>query len=335
MIRWISSSDVEELHRAEQAGLDAHISAVAAAFREVGTGKGRLLPRQSLITDIDPSSARPRSLKVMGAALPEADVMGIVTYPAGYGRPLDFRISLNSLSSGAPLAILEGEAIAHWATASVTAAATDLLARPDAQTLGLIGTGRFAFDQPRAISRVRELRDVRCYSRDAGMRADFARRLASVLKGVLVRAVDSAEEAADGADILTTVTTSHNPVVASRDVADGVHINAIGMHYPKTREVDGETVKRSRFFADDIKQTFEEKGEFQIPLSDGIIEKDHLLGDLGDLVSGRIVGRRSADELTMFGSGGTAIEFIGAAKCLYDAAVAKGIGTALHTSVAT
>lgn len=331
MTRFISAADVERLREHAEGSLDAHIEAVAGAYLEMGKGTARLLGRQSLNTDPDINSPRPRSFKIMGAALLEAGVMGVVTYPAGYGRPLDFRIVLSSAVGGEPLAIVEGEAVTQWATASVTAVATRALAREDAKVLGVIGTGTFAFDQPLAISRVRDIAEVRCYSRDPSKREAFAKRLGAKLEGIDVRAVESAAEAAE-ADILTTVTTAHEPVVASSDIADGCHVNAVGMHYPKTREIDSETMARARVFVDDIGQTYEEKGEFLIPLAEGAIGEDHLLGDLGALLAEKVEGRRSAEEVTLFGSGGTALEYIGVAAYLAKAAEAAGIGTVLEGS---
>ncbi|MEZ5653119.1 MAG: hypothetical protein R3E87_21500 [Burkholderiaceae bacterium] len=328
MIRHINKEGVARLLESGAVSLEAHIEAVAAAYREYGEGTVRLLGRQSLETDPDPDSPRPRSLKIMGATLMQAGVMGVVATPTGYGRPLDFRIVLSSAVTGKPIAIVEGEVLTYWATASVTAAATRALAREDSRVLGIIGTGSFGFDQPLAISRVRPIEEVRCYSRDPAKREDFARRLSAKLDGVTVRAVASAAEAAE-ADILTTVTTAHQPVVASADIAGGTHVNAIGMHYPKTREIDTETMKRARFIVDDIGQTFEEKGEFLIPLGEGAIGESHIIGDLGAVLAGTVEGRRSPDELTLFGSGGTALEFVSVAALFAEAAEAAGVGTVL------
>ena len=329
MTRLITRSDVEYLQCHPNAGVDAHIAAVAAAYGEMGKGTARLLGRQSLNTDPDPQSPRPRSFKILGAALLDAGVMGCVSYPAGYGRPLDFRLLLSSVVSGEALAIVEGEAVTHWATAAVTAVATRALSNLDSKVLGLIGTGTYAFDQARFIAHVRELDEIRCYSRNAEKRADFARRLANKLEGINVRPVGSAAEAADGADILTTVTTAFEPVISSTDIADGTHLNAIGMHYPRTREIDSETLRRARFFVDDIDQTFEEKGEFLIPLAEGAVTEDHLIGDLGSVLANKLEGRRIPEDLTVFGSGGTAIEYVGVAACLYAAAETADVGTKL------
>lgn len=326
-MRYITSKDVEALQKAGHVDLSDYIAAVESAYREVGNGTARLLSRQSLVEDLSPEAARPRSFKIMGAALLDAGFMGVVTYPAGYGRPLDFRVVLSSAQSGEALAVIEGEIVTQWATASVTAAATRALSRAESKVLGVIGTGRFAFDQPLAIAKVRPIEEIRCYSRDAGNRNSFAFELAEKLDGVRVFAVDSAALAADGADIVTTVTTAHEPVISSADIRDGMHVNAIGMHYPKTREIDSETMRRAKFFVDDVQQTLEEKGEFIIPQREGLIAESHILGDLGGLLTGKCVGRQSDDDLTLFGSGGTAVEYLGVAAHLYRTAEAVGIGT--------
>lgn len=328
-IRYISADDVTALRETEHADFAAHISSVADAYREVGEGTARILSRQSLVENTDPKVLRPRSFKIMGAALLQAGFMGVVTYPAGYGRPLDFRVVLSSAENGAALAIIEGELVTQWATACVTAVATRALSREDSRVLGMIGTGTFAFDQPLAIAKVRPIEEVRCYSRDVEKRIEFASRLAECLDGVRVVPVDSPAAAAAGADILTTVTTASEPVIASSDIADGVHVNAIGMHYPKTREIDSDTMRRAKFFVDDREQTFDEKGEFLIPLNEGVIGEGHILADLGQLAAGRCDWRRDQSDLTLFGSGGTAIEYLGVAACLYKAAVATGIGRQL------
>ncbi|MBO6837314.1 MAG: ornithine cyclodeaminase family protein [Alphaproteobacteria bacterium] len=328
-MRYITSQNVLSLRDIGGADMAAHIAAVEAAYREVGNGTARVLNRQSLVEDLSPEVLRPRSFKIMGTMLLNAGYVGTVAYPAGYGRPLDFRIVLSSAESGEPLAIVEGEAITQWATASVTAVATRALSRPDSKVLGMIGTGRFAFDQPLAIASVRPIEEVRCYSRDPAKRAEFVSRLSDQLPDIRVLAVERPEQAAEGADILTTVTTANHPVISSESLSDGMHVNAIGMHYPGTREIDSDTMRRSRFFVDDVAQTFEEKGEFLIPLNEGIVDKGHIVSDLGTLVADRSGWQRKESDLTLFGSGGTAVEYIGVAACLYAAAEAAGVGATI------
>ncbi|MCG8548493.1 MAG: ornithine cyclodeaminase [Alphaproteobacteria bacterium] len=94
-------------------------------------------------------------------------------------------------------------------------------------------------------------------------------------------------------------------------------------------EIDSETLRRSKFFVDDRAQTFSEKGEFLIPMQEGVVDEGHILADLGQLVAGKTDWRRQDTDLTVFGSGGTAIEYLGTVVCLYKAALETGVGTDL------
>lgn len=325
----ITESDVTALRTRHGLGRAEHVAAVEAAWREQADGTAALLDRQSLVTDPDPDAPRPRSFKLLCAALARRGVIATVTYAAGYGRPLDYRIQLCSAATGRLMSIVEGEAVSHWSTGAVTAAATRALAREDARVLALVGTGTYAFDQATFIAQVRPIVEVRCFGRDAARRTAFAARLAEALPAVRVRAVADVQAAIDGADIVTTVTTSHTPVFDGALLRPGVHVNAIGMHYPRTREVDSDTVRRSRVFVDDVAQTFEEKGEILIPLASGEIARDHVLGPMSAVLSGAIAGRRTADELTLFASGGTAIEKAAVAALIDERARAAGVGRPL------
>lgn len=311
-------------------GFAAHVDAIAAAFLAHGQGQATLSPRTSLITDADPGAPRPRSFKVLSAAFPQLGFMGTATYPAGYGRPIDFRVQLCSARSGQLLGIVEGEPVTHWATGAVTAVATRALSRPDARMLALIGTGTYAFDQAVGICHVRPITEIRCHSRDAARRGAFVTRLRAALPDVGVREATSAAEALDGADIVTTVTTSHEPVFDGTLLRPGMHVNAVGMHYPQTREVDSATIQRARVLVDDIPQCMLEKGELLIPIAQGAIGPDHVLGSLGALLAGRVEGRRSPDDITLFGSSGTALEYLAVADLLLQAARQAGIGRALR-----
>lgn len=312
----LRDAEVLALRERPEASRAAHIAAVEGAFAEMARGTGRMAERLSLVTDTDPQAPRPRSFKLYAAVLQQLGVIGSLTYPAGYGRPLDLRIQVCSAETGRLLALVEGESITHWSTGAVTAAATRRLAREDARVMGLIGTGTYALEQAVFIAQVRALREIRCFSRDAVRRQGFVDRLAALLPGVAVRAVDSAAAAVQGVDILTTVTTAQQPVFDGRLIQPGTHVNAIGMHYPKVREIDTETVSRSRVFVDDLAVSLAEKGELLIPLAEGAITRSHLLGDLGALVTGGVAGRLTRDEVTLFASSGLPVEMLAVATLL-------------------
>lgn len=318
----ITPDRVRMLHDTGAVKLADYIAAVEAAYAAHGQGAATVVPRLSLVTDTDRTSARPRSMKVAAAALPPLGVMGVVSYPAGYGRPLNFHILLHDAVSGDVLAMVEGEEVTEYATGAVTAVATRHLGRPDSTVAGQIGTGVFARLQALAVAAVCPLRELKCYSRDPVKREAFAAWAAERLPEVAVRAVDTASEAVRDSDILTTVTTAHEPVFDGALLAPGMHYNAVGMHYPKTREADTAAVARSRVVVDDLDQEFEEKGEILIPIAEGAFGRDHVLGTLGDVLAGRLQGRRTAGDITMFASGGTALEYVAVAEVLYRACMA-------------
>jgi len=325
----LTEADVQAVRRLPRAGRAAHLAAVRAAFAELGDGTATLAPRLGLVTDPDPTSPRPRSFKLYATVLQRLGVIGTMTYAAGYGRPLDYRVQLCSAATGRLFCTAQGEPISHWATGAVTALATDLLARRGAARLALIGTGTYAFEQAVFIAQVRALSAIRCFSRDPARRRAFAERLAAELPGVDVSGAERVEEALDGADIVTTVTTSHHPVFDGRRLAPGVHVNAIGMHYPRVREVDTETVRRARVFVDDLAVTMYEKGDLLIPMDEGAIDGSHLLGSLGSLVAGTAPGRLSESDRTLFGSSGLPLESVAVVALLDAQARAAGIGTEL------
>ena len=147
--------------------------------------------------------------------------------------------------------------------------------------------------------------------------------------GLAVRVMDNARAAVEDADIVVTVTTSKTPVLEGAWLAPGTHCNLVGMHYPDTREADTETIRRSRVIVDDLDQAWGEKGEIMMPLAAGEISRDHIAGNIGSVIAGKIPGRRSASEITVFCSGGSALEYVGACSMLHAKALAAGLGQKL------
>jgi ornithine cyclodeaminase/alanine dehydrogenase-like protein (mu-crystallin family) len=177
--------------------------------------------------------------------------------------------------------------------------------------------------------RVRDIRSLRVHSPTRDNREAFARWAREALPGLDARAVNTAEEAVRGADIIVTITNSRQPVLKAEWIAPGTHCNVVGAHYPDAREIDTETVKRGRVIVDDLDQAFNEKGEILIPLAAGAITRDHVRGCVGDVLAGRVPGRTGADEITLFLSGGTSLEYMGASAMLQRKARAAGIGQVL------
>ncbi len=210
----------------------------------------------------------------------------------------------------------DGDAITAVRTGAVSALATDLLANPSASTLALIGAGAQARSHLAAISCVRPLSKVTVWDRSPSATERFARELSSPSLPVVPCA--TAREAVNGAEIICTVTPSPVPVLESDWVAPGAHINAVGACAAANRELAGELVARARLYCDSIESALAESGDYLIPLKEGLISKEHMLGTLGQLVSGEVSGRRSPEDITIFDALGLAIEDIACAIYLHN-----------------
>lgn len=325
----ITSRDIDRLHAEGHVGMADYVDAVEAAFAATGDPGTTGMPRQVLWRD-GPGDPRTPSLKLSASVMRPLGVMGASIYSAHF-RPgeMNMWISLFSTDDGSLLALLQGRAMSLWKTGATAAVAARHMARPDAVRVALLGTGYYARTQLLGLAAVRPLERVRCYSRDASRRAAFVERAAQELPSVRVEAADSAEVAVRGADIVVTVSTSPSPIVQGDWLAEGVHCNVMGQHDPRTREVDTEAVRRCRVVVDSLDQAWQEKGELLIPLAAGEIGHEQVLGELGEVVRGGVVPRKEPRDRTMFCSGGTALEYMGVCRLLYERARAAGLGQAL------
>jgi ornithine cyclodeaminase len=240
-------------------------------------------------------------------------------------------VLLFETETGRPIAHVDAAAITAIRTAAVSAVATRLLARDDAGELALLGAGVQARTHLAALREVRELRRVRVWSR----RPESARRFAAeegARHRLPVEAAPSAAAAVAGADLVCTVTASREPVLAGEWLSPGVHVNAVGSSVASARELDSAAVARSRLFVDRRESTINESGDYLFPLREGVIAEDHIQGEIGDLLLGRLPGRRSASEITLFKSLGLAVEDLAAAHHVYRQAVAQGRGIRLDAA---
>ena len=253
----------------------------------------------------------------------------IAVFPDNHGSELDSHqgiVALFDAQNGRPLAILEASEITAIRTAAASGLATRLLAREDASELAILGSGRQARTHLEAMAAVRPLNKVRVFSPHREHREGFAAK-ARRRSSLLVRAVDSAEEAVRGADIICTTTTSADPVVHGSWIHPGAHINAAGSSVAGDRELDTASVLRARLFVDCRESTVNEAGDFLIPKKEGAVTDEHIQGELGEILLGSIQGRQSADEVTLFKSLGVAVEDLAAATYVYTEAKDRGVGT--------
>jgi ornithine cyclodeaminase len=254
-------------------------------------------------------------------------VVGV--FPDNHGTDLDSHqgiVLLFDVDTGVPIGVFDASEITAIRTAAASGVATRLLAREDAGDLALIGTGVQAHTHLAAMAEARKLRRVRVFGRNAERRKEFARK-ATERHGFEVEAAESAEAAVRGADMVCTTTSSAVPVLLGEWLSPGCHINAVGACIPKTRELDTAAVAGAQLFTDNIESCVNESGDYLFPLKEGAIGKDHIRGVIGDLLLGKIEGRRNADDITIFDSLGIAVEDLVVGHYLLQRARAEGVGT--------
>lgn len=227
---------------------------------------------------------------------------------------------------GRPIALLEGSSVTAIRTAAVTALATRLLARPDSRVLALLGTGVQAASHLPALLAVRSFEEVRVWSPRPASRRAFVSR-AGTTEGVALRAVDSAEEAVRGADVVTAVTSSPQPIVDAGWISPGTHLNAVGASTATTRELDSATVAAASLFVDHLPAALEEAGELLVPVAEGRLREDHVEAELGEVAAGHHPGRTAGDEITVFKSVGLAVQDLAAAAAVLGEAAQRTVGT--------
>jgi ornithine cyclodeaminase len=269
---------------------------------------------------------------VMPAQVSRPDAFGvkvITVVPGNEGTRYDSHqgaVLLFEPGHGTLVAIMDASAMTAIRTAAVSAVATRLLARPEAGDLALLGTGVQARTHLEAMRAVRTIRRVRAWSRQESHRREFA-EWAGHRYGIEVEIPVTAREAVLGADLICTVTASRTPVVEGAWLSPGTHINAVGASLPDTRELDTAAVVRARLFVDRRESALNEAGDFLIPRAEGAISDEHLRGELGDLLVGRLIGREDETQVTLFKSLGLAVEDVAAAHVVHQEAERRNVGT--------
>jgi ornithine cyclodeaminase len=218
--------------------------------------------------------------------------------------------------TGAVSCIADAGEITHIRTAAASAVATDALARPDATRLAIFGCGAQARTHVHALSRVRKLEEVRIWGRSLETAKGFAARMAEET-GLQIVAYESGEAAARDVDIICTVTGSPTPVLLRDWVANGTHINAVGSSYAGPVEVDTALVAASRYIADSRASAEAAAAELIVAREAGILGNDHICGEIGEVLLGRIPGRTSVDEITFYKSLGHVVQDLAATRYLH------------------
>jgi ornithine cyclodeaminase/alanine dehydrogenase-like protein (mu-crystallin family) len=307
------------------------IEGMKTAFAQLSTGKA-VVPLRGRV---DVARHQGTTL-VMPAFLQDTDdlavkVVSIFPPNVTRGEPVVYAMVLVlDAASGRPLAMMEGGTLTAIRTGAGSGAATDLLARPDATVVAIIGSGVQARTQLEAVCTVRRIAEVRVYSPNPTHAAAFAEEMQGVAPvPALVRAVADADTAVRDADIVCAATTAAEPVFNGASLKPGVHVNGVGSYAPNMQEIDADTVRRALVVVDSREAAGAEAGDLIIPLQTGVIASEHIHAELGEIVAGLKPGRSDDRQITFFKSVGVAVQDVVAGRIALRNALEHGLGSAV------
>ncbi|MFQ5975269.1 MAG: alanine dehydrogenase [Candidatus Hydrothermarchaeales archaeon] len=321
-VLWLNSDEIKAV-----LDISDVIPAVEKAFEQHGLEKVQMPPKSYL--SFDKYNGDLRTMPAYIEALDMAGAKIVNSHPDNpkKGIPTVMAVViLNDPKTGAPLAVMDGTHLTDMRTGAAGAVACKYLAREDSKVLGLVGAGRQARTQLLAISTVAELEKATVVSVSSQGSKRFKKEMEKVV-GIDIELKDSIEEVCDS-DILVTTTPVKEPVVKEEWIAEGMHINAIGADAEGKEELEPGILKKAKIVIDDISQA-EHSGEINVPLSRGIITKQEIYASLGEIVAGKLPGRTSKDEITLFDSTGLAIQDIATGKLAYEKALEERVGQRL------
>jgi ornithine cyclodeaminase/alanine dehydrogenase-like protein (mu-crystallin family) len=308
----LTEDDVRQILTMEMA-----LEGVEAGLRKMALEEAFTIPRSRCQTDQVILHVLPAAAKTLG-------VVGYKAYTTSK-KGTRFHVTIYDGKTGEMLALMQADYLGQMRTGAASGVATKYLSRKESATLGLYGTGKQARTQLLAISKVRTLSKVHVYGRDEAKRKAFAEEMSKEC-GVEVIPVQTPAEAAKNLDIVTTITTSREPVLLGEWVSPGQHLNIAGSNFITKSEIDVEVVRRSNVFTIDSKEQGRiEAGDFVAALDQNALEWIEVT-ELGRIVAGRAPGRGSPEDVTLFKSLGIGLEDIAVAGKVYVKAKEKGLG---------
>jgi ornithine cyclodeaminase/alanine dehydrogenase-like protein (mu-crystallin family) len=302
------------------------LEAVESVFKLQATGDATNEPRRRVRAQ--GSTLMTMSGAVSGFKTPSGvefkGLLGLKAYTVARGGA-KFYVSLFDAVTGELLAYIEADKLGQMRTGAASGVATKYLARADAKSVGIYGTGWQATSQLAAVCAVRQIEEVKVYSRKPENRERFCQQMAAELGLTNIHPVEHPEAAAD-TDIIITITNSREPVVEGSWLKPGSHINAAGGNSVLRREVDDETIKRAGFIAvDSLDQAKIESGEFVTAVEKGLLTWERVK-ELRHVVGGNMSGRTNQEQITLFKSLGIAIEDVAVAAVVYQKAKEQKAG---------
>ena len=303
---------------------------VEKAFAELASGTAVLPLRINLFTQEGLALYMPAYLKEMGALACKV-VTSYVNNPAKHHLPTIMgKVLLQDPETGDVICIMDGGYLTAVRTGAVSGVVTRYLAREDkGQKVGIFGAGAQARTQLWAMTVARDIARACVYDVDDEAVSRLIAEMAPKLQLDIIKAT-SPEQILEEADIICTATSSPTPLFDGSKVREGTHLNSVGSHTPKAREMDTAIIKRSKVIADSYDACLREAGDIIIPIEEGAIDKSHLRAELGEVITGKKTGRADAREITLFKYNGLAIQDTATARLVYDKAVQAGIGTSVE-----
>ncbi|MBE0647228.1 MAG: ornithine cyclodeaminase family protein [Bacteroidales bacterium] len=298
---------------------------VEQAFVELVNGTAELPLRIPIKSPDGLSLYMPAYLKEMKALACKV-VAVYKDNPARFNLPTTVgKVLLQNPETGEVICIMDGGYLTAVRTGAASGVATKYLARNGQElTVGIFGAGVQAKTQLWAVAEARKIKQAVVFDKDGDAARRFATEMSEKL-GIDIGVSSSVDQTVE-TDIIITATCSPTPLFDGATVRPGTHINGIGSHTPNARELDTEIIKRSKFVGDSREACFKEAGDIMIPMQEGAITETHFYAELGEIITGKLSGRLSADEITLFKSNGLAIQDAATAKLVYDMAKELGVG---------
>jgi alanine dehydrogenase len=246
----------------------------------------------------------------------ELHAAGVKIVSVGTKAGVNATYALLDAETGKVQAVMDANYLTDQRTAATSAVATDFLARNNARSLGVFGSGRQAVAHLTMLPHVRDFQQFFVCGSARSHLAAFVSRMKTEY-GIRIEAVD-AETCVRESDVLCTCTTSTEPLFKGEWLRPGTHLNLVGAFQPHTREVDDETVRRARVVVDTFEGALTEAGDLLLPINKGIVDASHVIADLHQIASRGKIGRTSDDDITLFKSVGCALEDLVTAKLVFD-----------------
>jgi ornithine cyclodeaminase/alanine dehydrogenase-like protein (mu-crystallin family) len=318
----------EDVRRA--AAMPEIMDAVAGAFAQLSSGQAVVPLRPHIAIPEREATALVMPAYLRGDEKLGVKLLTLFPHNPAHGLPaIAAFVALFDTANGQSLALMDGGLLTALRTGAASGVATRLMARQDVRTLALFGAGGQALAQVWAVCVARSVERVWLVNRTR----ERAERLAAELRAfgapipTDVRIAGSAREALSEADVICCATGSATPLFGDGDLRAGTHINGVGSYRANMREVPGATAARARVVVDQRAAAWTEAGDLVLARDEGLIDEEHVAGELGEVVLGQIAGRENDEQITFFKSVGSAAQDVAAAHVILARAYDLGLGT--------